>query len=62
MIVGSSEAIEFYIKSAWARGKPASEIIKKVYDTFGKSDDINKITLSCIALLHASTVYRQEEC
>tara|TARA_B100000287_G_C20170047_1_gene597879 strand:- start:311 stop:499 length:189 start_codon:yes stop_codon:yes gene_type:complete len=61
MIVGSPTAIEFYIKSAWARGKSTSEIIKKVYDTFGKTDEVNKITLSCIALLHASTVYRQEE-
>ena len=62
MIAGSPKAIEFYIKSAWARGNPTSEIIKKVYDTFGKSDEINKITLSCIALLHASAVYNKEEC
>ena len=32
MIKNSPKAIKFYIKSAWARGKPTGEIIKKVYD------------------------------
>ena len=61
MIKNSPKAIKFYIKSAWARGKPTGEIIKKVYDTFGKTDEVNNITLSCIAHLHASAVYRYEE-
>ena len=29
MIKNSPKAIKFYIKSAWARGKPTGEIIKK---------------------------------
>ncbi len=61
MILNAPTAIEFYVKSAWTRGQPVGEIIKKVYETFGKTEEVNKITLLCIASLHASTVYRYEE-
>ncbi len=61
MIGATKSAIQFYIKCAWVRGKPTDEIIRSVYKTFGKNDEINRTALSCIALLHASTIYKYEE-
>lgn len=61
MISDNPRAIQFYVKCAWMRGNPTNEIIKKVYKTFGKNDQVNKAALSCLALLHAGEIYRSEE-